>query len=299
MDGISQGSVWRRRVAEKIGPIYAESPKVAGVVLGGSTARGHADRYSDIEMGVFWHKPPTEEERRHAGQQASANFRLYPYEPAEEVWADDLMVGRSKPEDAQSGVLVEVVHYTTETMERTLQSVLRDYDPDLGKQNLISGIVDGIPLAGKPVIQEWKRTASQYPDGLAKAMIERYGVIDHFWRWQMLLERGENRMLLYQMYSQVEQQILEMLLAVNHIYYFGFKWSELLIQKLVLAPENLGERLKEPYKAAPVDGAKMLSGLVEETYDLIEQRMPAINVDRLRGFFRYQRPFLEDAPQLI
>jgi len=53
-------SQWRRKIAQNIGSVYAGNRKVAAVILGGSTARGHADRYSDIELGVFWHTPPAD-----------------------------------------------------------------------------------------------------------------------------------------------------------------------------------------------------------------------------------------------
>ena len=39
------------------------------MILAGSTARGHAD-FSDIDLGVFWHEPPTEDERLAAVEQA-------------------------------------------------------------------------------------------------------------------------------------------------------------------------------------------------------------------------------------
>jgi predicted nucleotidyltransferase len=90
---INSASQWRRAVAQRLAPIYAANPRVAAVMLGGSTARGHADRFSDIEIGVFWHQPPTGAERRAAVDQARADLlRLYPYDPIEEVWSDDLSV---------------------------------------------------------------------------------------------------------------------------------------------------------------------------------------------------------------
>ena len=47
---------WRPAFARQLSPIFAANPHVAAVILGGSTARGHADGYSDIELGVFWHQ---------------------------------------------------------------------------------------------------------------------------------------------------------------------------------------------------------------------------------------------------
>lgn len=294
----SAASHWRQGIAAKIGPVYASHPSVAAVLLGGSTARGHADHFSDIEMGVFWHVPPTDEERRSFIDRMQVDLvRLYPYDPAEEVWEDDFMVGRGNPSQERSGVLVELAHYTTDFVERTLQAVLVDFDPDLLKQNLVSAIVDGIPLAGGRVVEAWSRRAALYPDGLAKAMVERNGVIDHFWRWKMYMDRGENLMLLHQMFSQAEQQVLKMLLGINRAYYFGFKWLDVLACRLPLAPENLVPRLRSPFKAQPEDGARQVSALVEETFDLVQAALPAVDVERLRRIFRYQRPILDEPPE--
>lgn len=298
LDRPNMASSWRRKIAEKIAPAYVEIPAVAGVILGGSTARGHADRYSDIEIGVFWHAALADMDRERAAQKLRVDaVRHYPYEPAEEVWADDLIIGNSTNGESRSGVLVEVVHYTTDFVARTMKSVCEDFDTDLGKQNLISGIVDGIPLAGDAMLNDWKKVARNYPDELARAMVERYGVIDHFWRWQMLLDRGENLMLLYQMFSHVEQQVIAMLLALNHTYYFGLKWIDIVTDRLALAPQSFRKRLNEPFQLSPEAGAERLKRLVEDTFDLVEQEMPQVNVDRLRGYFRYRRPFLDEPPE--
>jgi hypothetical protein len=41
---------------------------------------------------------------------------------------------------------------------------------------------------------------------------------------------------------------------------------------------------------------KILTELVEETYNLIAIHIPKIDVDWLRRVFRYQRPILDRAP---
>ena len=37
----------------------------------------------------------------------------------------------------------------------------------------------------------------------------------------------------------------------------------------------------------------MLTALVEETHDLVEQQLPQIDVERLRQILRYERPLWE------
>jgi predicted nucleotidyltransferase len=294
---MNQASQWRQAIAHRLAQVYAANPHVAAVALGGSTARGHADAYSDIELGVFWRQPPTEQERQAAVEQIGADLlRLYPYEPDEAIWSDDYMIGRVAPNAAKSGVLVEVAHSLDEHVERTLTQVLHDHDPDQWKHNLIAGIVDGVALHGIDQIQHWRARAAAYPTELAVAVVKRHAQIDHFWRWEMLLQRGENLMLLYQMFSQVQQQLLHVLLGLNRVYWFGFKWLDVVVERLAIAPDNLAARLSQVYHVPPAEGAQQLAALVEETYDLVEQHLPQIDGAWLRAVFRYRRPVWEREP---
>jgi hypothetical protein len=297
---MNTASQWRHAFAQPLASIYAANPQVAAVLLGGSTARGHADRYSDIELGVFWHQPPTDADRQAAANAINGDLvGLYPYDPVEEVWCDDYTLGRAHPDQPKSGILVEVVHYTTDFFNRTLDAVLQNYNPDALKQNLIAGVVDGIPLHNAELIQDWKARAAIYPEGLALAVVNQSILIDHFWRWEMLLARGGNLMLLYQSFTRIEQQLLHVLLGLNRVYYFGFKWLDVVSDRLAQKPANLLRRLQLVYELAPAEGARELAELVEETYDLVELALPQIDIARLRGYFRYQRPIWDHAPPAI
>jgi hypothetical protein len=297
---MNAASQWRRRCIQPLAGIYAANPQVAAVLLGGSTARGHADRYSDIEVGVFWHQPPTDAQRQTAADAINGDLvRLYPYDPIEEVWSDDYMLGRAHPDQPKSGVLVEVVHYTTDFLNHTFDAVLESYNPDPLKQLLIAGVVDGVPLHNAALVQQWKNRVATYPDGLALAVINRSAIIDHFWRWEMWLARSENLMMLYHAYTQIQQQLLHMLLGLNRVYYFGFKWLDVISERLTQQPTDLINRLGQVYQLAPAEGARELAALVDETYDLIEKQFPQIDVAWLRAVFHYQRPIWDAAPPNI
>src|SRR5215216_2716534 len=75
------------RLARRIAPIYAANPRVAAVMVGGSVARGLADRYSDLELGIFWAAPPPDAERLAAIDQLGGalfgprSFRSYATDP--------------------------------------------------------------------------------------------------------------------------------------------------------------------------------------------------------------------------
>lgn len=289
--GMNEASIWRRDLARRIAPVYADNPKVAAVILGGSSARGCADRFSDIEIGVFWHEPPTDEERLAAVERAGGDLiRLYPYDPAEEVWEDDYMMGRAAPDALQSGVLLEVPHYTVEFTGRVLREVLEEYDTSDSKQNLIAGVHGGVALYGGDLIARWQAQTAHYPDGLALAMVRAHAQIDHLWRVEMLLARGNNLPMLYWMYSNIAQKLLRVLIALNRVYYIGFKWLDRQAEGMRIAPPDFAGRIKAVFSDPPAEGGRLLAELAEETYNLVEAEMPEIDVDRLRRILRYKRP---------
>jgi len=42
---MNEMSQWRQAIARRLASIYTLNPRIAAVLVGGSTARGHADRY--------------------------------------------------------------------------------------------------------------------------------------------------------------------------------------------------------------------------------------------------------------
>jgi hypothetical protein len=135
-----------------------------------------------------------------------------------------------------------------------------------------------------------------YPEGLALAVVKRYAQIDHFWRWEMWLERDANLMMMVRAFAEVQFRLLHVLLGINRVYYSGFKWLDAVAERLQHKPDDLARRLAQVYQIEPAAGAAALAALVEETYDLIERHLPQVDVARLRAIFRYQRPHWEEAP---
>lgn len=285
-------------MAEVVARAYARHPQVVAVLLGGSTARGHADRYSDIELGVFWRTNPTEEERAAAIRAARGDLhRLYPYD--EGLWEDTFFMGRADPDTEKSGVLVEVVNMRADAAERVLNDVLLTFDPDQGKQSFIAGLMDGVELYGEDLLAGWRARAAAYPDGLVRAVVQRYAPIDHFWRWEMYLARGENLWLLHEHFGGVQRRLLHLLLGLNRIYFFGFKWPDVVLERLVIAPEDFAERFRRVNRLPPAEAAGELWRLVDEVYGLLERHVPGIKpvgVTRWRHLFHYRRPFWDEAP---
>lgn len=295
---MSYGSRRRRALAQPVAAAYAANPKVAAVIIGGSTSRGHADRYSDIEIGVFWHEPPTEDDRRQCAEASGADIhRLYPYDVEHKVWEDALFVGRVAPDQPGTGVLVEIPHYTVEFMEQVLNDLLERHDAsDLNKQSMLAALTSAIPLHGAALIERWRSRAADYPRGLALDMVKRHSQIEFLWRSDVYLERGNNLMLLYDSFAQTAKQLLYVLFGLNRIYYPGLKWTYLLVEQMQIAPPDFYRRMQQVFQSEPHAAVEELRALVEETYNLIEQEMPEIDVERLRRLFRYRRQAWDEPP---
>ena len=273
---------WRQELVQPLLAAYAAAPEVAAVALSGSAARGTADRWSDVEVMVFWSRPPAEEERRAPVESAAAAARRYfPFDVAEQVWCDDLSVGAE-------GLLVEVTHALVATVEEQLDRLLRQFDPDPLLLNLARGLVDAVPTHGSALVDAWQSRLGTYPEGLQVVVVRRSAQIDHFWRWRMYLER-DNPMLLASALSEVAARLHATVLALNKRYGPGLKSPDALSQPLAVAPSDFAVRLRQSFALPAAERAAALAALVDETYDLIELHLPAVDVARLREIFRHER----------
>jgi hypothetical protein len=106
----------------------------------------------------------------------------------------------------------------------------------------------------------------------------------------MWLARSGNLIMLYQSLAQIQQQLLHILLGLNRICYFDFKWLDVVSDRLAQKPVDLMRHLRQVYQLEPAEGAQELVKLVEETYDLVEKQFPQIDVGWLRTVFHSRRP---------
>ena len=279
---------------------YAGCAAVDAVMLSGSTARGDADRWSDTEVGVFWSRPPTADERAAAAEAArAADLRMVTGEDANPPWYDHLYLGAGRPD----GLMVEVIHTLTAVVDDTLDTVLGSCDPVPPALDALKGIVDGREVSGAraDVVARWKERASSYPRGLAVAVVRRDGAIEQFWRWRMLVER-DNPLLLAREFNRIASQLLNVLHALNGRFCghpSAFKRLDAMEDELTVAPRGLAARLRAVFTLPVPEGAQVLRGLVEDTYDLVEVHLPEVDVERLRTLFRSDRTPLETLPMSL
>ncbi|TCC37650.1 nucleotidyltransferase domain-containing protein [Kribbella speibonae] len=283
---VTEAARRRRVMVRPVMDWYAAVDGVDAVMLGGSTARGDADRWSDIEVGVFWQRPPTEAERLAVA--GAADVRLV--NVGGPPWDDHLYLGEPRPE----GLLVEVAHTLTQTVENSLDELLSG-KPDGQVMQLAQGIIDGREVIGPraELVARWQERVATYPRDLALAVVRYNGNIEKFWRWQMFYER-DNPLLVAREFVRMTNQLLSVLYALNGRYsghVLAFKRLDALA--LPLAPPSLPTRLRAVFDRPAPEGAQTLHDLIEETFDLVERHLPEVDVAALRATFRSDRKPLD------
>jgi hypothetical protein len=284
---VSRAAALRRTFAEDAIGAYAGDPRVAAVLLGGSAARGHADGYSDIELFVVWTESPTEADRAAAISAAGGDpVLLYPLEDG--VWSDAWKIGR-RGGVALTGIEVDMSHLLLETVESVLRDVVDDFDPDPAKQLAVGGILHSIPLHGSALVDSWQGRAEHYPDELRVAVVRAHAQIEGLWRLDAFAAR-DNPVAGYAVLTSAIESLLHTLLGLNRVYYSGFKSLTAVASELPMAPPELVDRIRASFPLKLNRSKAVVTALVEETHDLVENQLPEIDVKRLREILRYERP---------
>jgi len=287
----SEGSVWRRSLANSIAPVYAANRKVAAIVVAGSTSRGIADRYSDIELGVFWHDPPSEEDREAAYHAArGTDWTPYSFNDLElEEWSEEFLV---------HGVKLDLIHHTVATTNRLIDDVLVRYDTSASKQHLLSAVQHAIPLAGGDLLEAWQVRLNHYPDELARAMVRRHLRFGPELWLEMLAERGQI-LPLYDVFCKIGYVLLAVLLGLNRLYHPGDKWVDQTVANFLYAPPRFVNRLNSAFHLDPMAGVQVMNGLVEEVIVLVETHMPEIDTSQARRRVEKRRLLWDGPPPTV
>jgi hypothetical protein len=246
---------------------------VAGVLLAGSVARGLADGRSDVEVDVYWRRPPTEEELRAVVDEAGWGW-VYTHVDEHE-WADGVLI---------DGVKVDVSQFTTATIDGYL-AALRSGGTEPELQVRATALEDGRALAGADVIEAWRDRLAPYPAPLALAMLDDALPPRPVERLEMLLERDDPVLLTRDLIEGVHG-LLDALFAVNRRYvpHPFHKWLTFECSRLVLAPGDLEARIRA-LLASPMTGVPDFVLLTQETFDLVEEHVPAYDVATAREEF--------------
>lgn len=259
-----------KKMAEQLAQLYAENAKVEGVLLGGSVSRGWQDRYSDIELLVFWNEPPSDEDRKTPIFTSKGTILdFHPHE--DEEWSETYIT---------EGIKLEISNFLTSSIQRFITDAVELFDTDPETQCIAAAIEYGSPLAGESVINGMKSRVQNYPGGLRRAMIKANVSFGSRWSNREALLYRNDWLMLYRIMADAETKIMSILFALNrqYIVHPAFKWQRNSLDGMAIKPENLASRMESVFLGNPQDALKILEEIIREVFILIGQELPDMNL---------------------
>ena len=276
---MTKASKWRIALARRIAPIYANHPTVRVVLVGGSVGRGIADRYSDLEIGVFWAEPPSEAVRKTLAERVGvvyrermSSYKFDPRQPGEEEADEEIYIGGDK----DCGFNVDIKHKTLAAVEQYLVEM---FDLCRPHDNRLAEVLShSIPLYGQSLVEQWRRKVATYPTELAQKFVHTQLRFKQWWLYEQFAKEQE-MILVQEQFSECLTKIISVLAALNRVYVLEIKWTDWSIKQLQIAPSNLIHRAKQIFEQPPQVAVQQLRQLVEETFDLVKLHFPDIDVE--------------------
>lgn len=279
-------SVWRISLAHKIAPAFTANPKVEACFVFGSAVLGISDQYSDLELAFIWSQLPSAEELRTTAQSVGVEgWEIEPYGEAKQRWLEQFY---------RYGMKVEAGHWTREMVDNIVIDVVEHYDVSqyglvFEKQALASHLQHAVVLHGEDLIKQWQTRLSPYPEELAVAMVQKHLKFRPFDGQHILTERLEIPML-YENRCTIVRWLLNILFGLNHIYHPGFKWTRYWLEEMNIKPPEFFARLERVFQSDAASGTHELRRLAEETFDLVEQCLPQVDLKQQRETFNRLNP---------
>lgn len=266
----------RLALGRAVGAAYARAADARIVMIGGSVSRGHADRWSDIEIGVFWPEIPPERVR--ASVADNANLRNW------RAFGGTTPIGAVEEDADADGIKIDFVHMDTVAVERVLHDVVHRADTALDKQALVAAVRHGLPVHGEALLRSWRDLTEPYPPALRLAMVTSHLVFGpHAWL-EMLADRRD-LLPLHELLCRIEGAILGILLGVNGIYAQSVtpKWIRRSIERFDIAPDNLANRFEHLLIGDANAAVHHAGQLIDETLALVERHVPDVDTTRVRS----------------
>lgn len=277
---LNTATAWRIELAKKLSGIYAEHTDIRMIVLGGSPSKNLSDRYSDLDIVVYWDTVDTEWLEKI---------------PLKDFGLDRAFFRKSDDSDTclESYYLetlkADFGHTTVREWNTWTSQVIDEYATDQGLLGTIRGFLDSIPLYGEELVYEWKSRLSPYPEELAIKIVKENL---RFFVKGCLLNQGYKRddlLFFYDGLSLMFKRILNILGGLNRVYLSTEepRWIAYELEHMKIKPKNTWNRMKTALLSPGEEAIAILEELIDETFNLVEKHMPKIKVTEIRR--RYEQ----------
>jgi len=177
---------------------YLALPQVRAALITGSAALGLSDRYSDIDIMIYYDALP--------GDDGLTAARLQ--NDGEVIWrVDNRAEGELMESYRVQGVECQIAHATIAAWERDMAIVLEQHDVNTPLHKALSGTPEGLPLYGAELIETWKAKIAEYPPALGQAMVEQHLQFFPLWNLQESLAARDAVLWHYQILTEAALEL--------------------------------------------------------------------------------------------
>lgn len=269
---------WRPGLARDIASYYAPRAGVAFIILGGSTARGETDAWSDLDILVYWNAvdtawlatPPLEgpDVRRFVWRETFPG----------EVWLEQYFIGTQK---------IDVAHASLAWWERIVGDVVERGEAEGWKLGTLGGFTESLPLHGEPAWRAWCERIEPLPLAVATRMITAHLFFYPPW---VIEKQGFMRgdwHAFHDVLSEAIRNLLTVLAGLNRRYFTADKLKRIgaTAERMPIRPRDAGARLEALYTMERAAVPAALGTLVADTLALVETHRPDIDTARARRVF--------------
>lgn len=263
-------------LARRNAQAYATHPNARAIIVTGSAAEGVSDYYSDLDMILYYDALPSEDEFMAALRQNEG--------------LDRRLLGQAGGEEMMeaytvNGVECQCAHTTIAAWERDIATVLEHLDVTTPLQKALAGMLEALPLYGEPLVRRWQARLADYPEALARAMVEHYLAVFPLWGLQDYLALRDATIWVNEVLVEAAQHLLCVLAGLNRKYYSSFQFKRLhrFVARLDIAPSRFADRLEAIFHADVASSAVKLEELVRETVALVDEHMPQVDTSRVHA----------------
>lgn len=281
-------SVWRVELGRKIATWYAGHPEVRMVGLGGSVARGIADDYSDLDLGVYWQtmdmewlaEPPL----------APAGAERFTYRATvDDVYLEQYRIGGAK---------VDVAHLPIHWWDNLMDEVLHQQDVTEWKLDTLGGFAESIVYHGADEFEPRRRRILDVSDALAEALVRAH--LRFYPRWVMEAhDLGRSDLLGFHNHRvEAIKHMVGVVAGVNRrlISADKGKRAALTLTEMALRPPGIEVRIHDLLRMPDDEVPAALEELVRELLTFVERHLPSFDTASAHAGLAYPAYRCEQPP---
>ncbi len=263
---VNEASRWRIQLAGELADFYSAHPEVIMVCLGGSSSRGIADEWSDLDIVVYWRELDHDWIRNKPLPFPRTDIVCHASDTFTESYHFD-------------GLKADFGHVRLSDWENWIKPVLEDPEPDTDMIPSIGGFLSSVVFHGTGEYHRIREYLSVYPDSLALHVVKKNlsffvnGYLDGqcFHRGDIPAYHDGMMLML--------KKLVNITAALNRYWYYAgeFRWLQFHLKNMPVHPEGLSWEtviwiLENPGEEA----VSMLNRFQDSALSLVAEQFPEL-----------------------